>query len=90
MAQGVFKGHGQVFQAANGAMNDLTALYALVPAVVAVPEATVAAYATAETYGIPAAAITTWLLQDSNASNLFKVGNWAYGQCQTYGLCPNP
>lgn len=53
----------------------------------ALPEASVGAIAAAETYGIPATAAAIWLLQDSNAANLFKIWNWLSQQCQTYGPC---
>ena len=88
MLQGVIGDRPQLWHAANGAMIDLTEAYAGGAALAvggpavyaAAPDLAIAAWSTADTYGIPAAASTTWLLQDSNAANLVKIWNWGVQQ----------
>ena len=85
-------GCGQIWSNADGGMTDVTKIYAGVGVAAVTPAAigvaatgSVTAVVTAETYGIPATAITIWLLQDSNSTNLYRIWNWVY--CQTTGSC---
>jgi hypothetical protein len=87
-------GCGQIWSTTNGAMIDLTAVYAGGAVIAAAPAAagvigttSVTAAAAAETYGIPVFTTSLWLQQNWNTlMNLRKIV-MGIPQCQQNGPC---